>query len=169
MNALHFLTINDFNIQDGAKGPIMCHNMKGLSLILFYSVKCVHCQTLIPIFKTLPATLGICHFGMVNISNNFECIRMSQETIDPIKVVPYILLYVNGKPYIRYNGSHDRNEIINFVVEVSKKIQNRQQFVSDKIKVSGPNRIPEYSIGVPLRGDDDNVCYLRVNELNVTR
>jgi hypothetical protein len=51
MSGLLFLTTEDFNTQNGVKGPIMCTNIQGFSVILFYSTECQHCQSLIPIFK----------------------------------------------------------------------------------------------------------------------
>ena len=44
-------------------------------------------------------------FGMINVSNNKQCVIMSRSTIAPIKVVPYI----NGLPdLMRYTvgGNH---------------------------------------------------------------
>lgn len=160
MSALLFLTDNDFKIVDGVKGPIMCHSISGLSLILFYSINCPHCQSLIPIFKSLPRYIGACQFGMVNVDTNSNCINMSKHTIAPITFVPYIVLYSNGRPYIRYNGPYNRDELLKFVSEIAKKMQTKQQFVVEK-----PNKmetiIPEYTVGKPLKGNpDDNVCYL---------
>ena len=87
---------------------------------------------------------------------------MSRESIAPIKVVPYIILYINGKPYMRYQGPQDAGEIARFIVEVSQKIQSKQSFTKEDkhIKQSKKGRIPAYTIGTPLCGPDDKVCYL---------
>ena len=74
MSGLLFLTADDFQLVKGVKGNIMCTGIQGFSLILFYSVQCEHCQSLIPIFKTLPGTVGGCQFGMINVSNNKQCV-----------------------------------------------------------------------------------------------
>lgn len=171
MSGLLFLTSDDFQITKGTKGNILATNLKGFSLILFYSTQCEHCQSLIPIFKSLPGTIGGCQFGMINISQNKQAILLSRETIAPIKVVPYIILYINGKPYMRYQGPHDSNEITRFVVEVAKKIQERPNYTNNnaskkedyKIKSKSDNDIPAYTIGKPLCGEEDNVCYLEFN------
>jgi hypothetical protein len=161
MSGLLFLSSDDFNIQKGTKGNIMCHSIPGFSLILFYSTQCEHCQNLIPIFKSLPGTVGGCQFGMINVSTNKQCILMSRETIAPIKVVPYILLFINGRPYMRYQGPYDRNEIIKFIVEVSQKVQTKQQFSTEKVKEDPNGGIPAYTIGIPLKGGRvEKVCYL---------
>jgi Thioredoxin len=161
MNGLLFLTSEDFQIQSGVKGPIMCTGIQGFSLILFYSTQCQHCQSLIPIFKRLPGSVGGCQFGMINVSRNKQCVLMSRNTVAPITVVPYIVLYVNGKPYMRYNGPHDSKEIGRFIIEVSRKAQKQENFdKDDKIKKDEKSGIPSYTTGHPLCGPDDKVCYL---------
>ena len=162
MSGLLFLTSDDFAIQNGSKGSILCTNIQGFSLILFYSTQCSHCQSLIPIFKRLPGSIGGCQFGMINVSHNKKCVLMSRETIAPIKEVPYIVLYVNGKPYMRYRGPHDPKEIGRFIIEVAQKVQGKQGFAKDdkRIKKDPRGGIPAYTIGHPLCGPDDKVCYL---------
>ena len=177
MSGLLFLTTEDFHISKGNNGNIMCTNIPGFSLILFYSTQCEHCQNLIPIFKQLPGNLGGCQFGMINISHNKQCILMSRDTIAAIKVVPYIILYINGKPYMRYQGPQNIKEISRFIMEVASKVQennktiskndqsqNQQQQQNQSHISNKKNTIPAYTIGRPLIGEDDNICYLDFNE-----
>lgn len=164
MSALLFLTSDDFSIQKGTKGPIMCHSIPDFSLILFYSTRCEHCNTLVPIFKQLPRYIDGCQFGMVNVGTNKKCVMMSRETIAPITVVPYIILYYNSRPHMRYQGPYDIREIAKFVVEVTKAVRGKQQFMSQTAVIQKKNNsIPEYTIGHPLCGDD-GVCYLDFND-----
>lgn len=165
MSGLLFLTTADFNIQRGVKGHIMCTNIQGFSLILFYSTECQHCQSLIPIFKRLPGSVGGCQFGMINVSQNKQCVIMSRNTIASINVVPYIVLYINGKPHMRYNGPYVSEEIGRFIVEVARKVQTPDTNDKDEnIKEDPRGGIPAYTIGIPLCGPDDNVCYLEFND-----
>ena len=167
--ALVFLTKDDFKINAGNRGNILCTEVPGFSFILFYSVKCSHCQNVIPIFKKLPNSITGCTFGMVKVSKNKELVETSRNTIAPIQYVPLSILYYNGRPFMRYDGPHEENEIRKFVYEVCNKIQ-QQQKVSDENenqeisqKKDPQLEIPEYTIGQPLRGktkDMNNVCYL---------
>ena len=63
---------------------------------------------------------------------------------------------------MRYQGPQDAGEIARFIVEVSQKIQSKQSFTKEdkNIKQSKKGRIPAYTIGTPLCGPDDKVCYL---------
>jgi thioredoxin-like negative regulator of GroEL len=170
MNALLFLSSDDFSIENGTRGPVLSHSVKGFSLIFFYSTQCVHCQSFIPIFKRLPGTIGGCQFGMINVSKNKDVIRMSRDTIAPITYVPYICLYINGKPFIRYDGPHDEGELRRFVLEVATKVQNKDKFAAQGTPQtpSHPNikdndkGIPAYTIGKPVC--EEGVCYLDFEE-----
>lgn len=160
MNGLLFLANADFRVQKGIKGDVMCHSIPGISLILFYSNQCGYCKNLIPIFRNLPGSIGGCQFGMVNVGLNKEAVVMSKKTIAPITYVPYIVLYVNGVPFMSYKGPHDLVEIKRFVFEVGQSVQSKTQFVNPNVKKGIRDSIPEYTIGRPLYGEDDKVCYL---------
>ena len=167
MSGLLFLTTEDFVLSRGTKGNILCTNIPGFSLILFYSTQFVHCQNLIPIFKKLPGTIGGASFGLINIGANKDIIKLSKSTIAPLQFVPYIVLYISGKPYLRYNGAHDLNELRRFVIEVAQNVESKQKFSQQKnivIKEDPKGRIPSYTIGHPVVGCDENVCYLEFKE-----
>lgn len=161
--SLLFLSSDDFVLSKGTKGPILCTQIPGFSLVLFYSTQCPHCTSLIPIFKKLPGSMGGCVFAMCNVSVNKQCVRMSKDTIAPISYVPLILLHVNGRPYMRYAGPYDLDEIRRFILDVAKKIENKQKFSSEVVKEDVRGKIPAYSVGVP-KCDDDNICYLHLCE-----
>lgn len=165
MSGLLFLTSSDFTLQKGTKGNILCNSIPGFSLILFYSTQCEYCKTFIPIFKKLPTSVGGCQFGMVNVSHNKNCILLSRNSVAPINVVPYVILYVNGRPYMRYQGPQDIKEISRFIIDISKRLsgKTKNMKLEKKIKQNVKGKIPAYTIGQPLYGPDDKVCYLEFN------
>lgn len=163
MSGLLFLTDDDFVIQKGTKGNIMCNMIPGFSLILFYSTHCEHCQHLIPIFKKLPGTIAGCQFGMINVSTNRGCLEKAKHTIAPVRYVPYIVLYVNGKPFMEYQGPAELGEIQRFIIDTTKNLTKKQTFSQQRQQVpqKGKKKIPKYTIGIPVYGKgNDNVCYL---------
>jgi thiol-disulfide isomerase/thioredoxin len=163
MSGLLFLSSDDFVLQKGTKGTILCTAIPGFSLILFYSTQCPHCQKLIPIFKKLPGSIGGCQFGMINVSTNKNVIKLSKDTIAPITYVPYVVLYVNGRPFMKFNGPLVESELKRFVIEVAQKIETKQKFSSENVKVDPRGRIPAYTIGIP-KCDDEEECYFPFNQ-----
>ena len=158
MHGLLFLTSQDFLTTSEKAGNLLCINMDGLSLVLFYSTKCDHCHSLIPIFKQLPNIVSGCKFCMINVTNNKQVVQMSKNTVAPLTYVPYIVLYVNGKPFMRYDGPHDIKELQRFVIEVSKKVSSQQFMKEDEKKEEPKEEIPAYCVGKPYGGK--KVCYL---------
>ena len=171
MSNLLFLTSEDFELRKGTKGNIVCHDITGYSLVLFYSTQCKYCKELIPVFKQLPGSISGCQFGMINVSKNKNIVHMSRNSIAPIEYVPYVILFINGKPSMRYDGPADVQTIQKFVIDVSNRFKgqnfNRQQQSAHKqgqgqgqAKIhQREKRIPEYCIGNPVCGDDKR-CYL---------
>lgn len=157
---LLFLTHEDFFLGKGAKGSIMCTDIRGFSLVLFYSTQCEYCQQLIPIFKRLPDIVSGCQFAMINISKNRQLINLARNTIAPLQYVPYVVLYIDGKPYMRYDGPHDENQIRQFILEVANQIQQKPNFAPSS---NGKKELPAYTIGNPLCGDNE-VCYLEYDD-----
>jgi hypothetical protein len=84
---------------------------------------------------------------------------MSKNTIAPVTYVPYIVLYINGRPFMVYKGPSESEEIRRFVIEVANNVQKKQQFSKEKVKQDDNGGIPAYTIGRPVCGDD-KVCYL---------
>lgn len=169
MSGLLFLEARDFHIEPATNGgTILCTAIRGISLILFYSTKCDYCKTLIPIFKLLPGTISGCQFGMINVTMQRDVVQMSIQTIAPIKYVPLIILFVDGKPFLRYDGPQEEREIRQFLMEVTSKLQARAKFSSDKVKETSDRTIPAYTVGHPLYGQD-NVSYLEFDEAYPSR
>jgi thiol-disulfide isomerase/thioredoxin len=158
MSSLLFLTTDDFTLMPSDEGNILHIEIMGFSLILFYSTHCVYCQKLIPGFKRLPDIVNGCQFGMLNVSVNRSLTDMSKKSITPITVVPLIILYINGGPYMRYVGPLDEINISKFIFETSKAVHE-----SGFARITKEKGIPSYSLGNPLYGEDE-VSYLDFNE-----
>jgi thioredoxin-like negative regulator of GroEL len=172
MSGLLYLSEKDFKSIPVKDGNLLCNNIKGISLILFYSTQCKFCATSLPIFKTLPGTLTGCQFGIVNISISKELVGMSRQSTSPLQYVPFIILYFEGKPIMSYDGPHDINEIRKFVITVTKDLQQKQLFMAKQTNATATEmkdntfgsmsklqkKIPDYTTGHPLYGN--KVCYL---------
>ena len=161
-NGLFYLNETDFTVKENQKGKILTAGIEGYSLVLFYSTKCQHCQSLIPIFKKLPNTVGGCTFAMVNVSQNKGLITKSSTTKSPIKYVPLMILHINGEPFMRYDGPHELEEMKRFVIEIAKKVSKNKKPTSNvaQTKNNVGSNIPAYTIGQPKNsGALHSVCY----------
>ena len=152
--SLLFLSTDDFALERNDKGDVLYHEIRGFSLILYYSTQCGYCQKIMPVFKRLAELINGCQFGMVNVSMNKTLIQMSAHSSSPIRYVPLLILYINGRPYMRYEGPHEENDIRRFILEVTNSVQS-----SGFAEVAKEKNIPAYTIGQPLCGED-GVCYL---------
>ena len=172
---LFYLNETDFIIKENQKGKSLTVGLDGYSLVLFYSTKCQHCQSLIPIFKKLPQTVGGCTFAMVNVSQNKGLIAKSATTRSPIKYVPLLILHINGEPYMRYDGPHKIEEIKRFVIEIAQKVsKNNKPQSNTQNSNSAPenvaSEVPAYTIGRPKNaGKRNEVCYLGFESAYVSK
>lgn len=170
MSSLLFLSTEDFYIGQGQRGNLLQHQIRGISLIMFYSTKCVYCQKLVPIFKQLPDIINGCQFGLLNISVNKNIVPLATQTIVPITYVPLIILYFDGKPYMKYDGPADLNAIREFVFQSANSIHQKQTFTNPQSRQQQQrgNGVLETAkkqgyMGQPLIGEGD-IDYLQFQE-----
>ena len=136
-SGLHFLSSDDFNTVEGPNGsPIMVQPIRGLSMVMFYSNSCTHCQTLMPLFKKLPEVVKGASFALANVSTHKAIVAKSRGTNTQIDYVPMVIFYVDGAPFAQYTGNHNMNELIGFIKEMATRAQQKQQFAS------APQRTP---------------------------
>jgi len=170
MNSLVSLTQQDFGIRLGTRGPILCTNVDGLFFVLFYDHQCQFCQHLFPVFNQLSETIRGCRFGAVNVraAGNREIPRMSLQTIAPIRYVPFIIVYWNGKPYMQYDGERSYPALKEFAIKVGMTVAQRRfkKFVGNVAQQphNAGKPIPAYTVGKPICGDGDDVCYLEFTD-----
>jgi thiol-disulfide isomerase/thioredoxin len=197
-SGIFFFNSDDFTLRETAKGKLLAleGQSKGLNLILFYSKECQFCDKFLAQFKQLPNLILGCKFAMVNINQNKEIVNMSKNTLAPITYVPDVILYVNGLPYIRYDGPSEMQHIKDFIVDIYQKLQktsflqeqqnmsqsgenaDHSQKLSDGKSIgfanqgeTSQNDIPEYTIGKPLSGSSKDVygkCYLNFDSAYVS-
>ena len=167
MSGILYLNADDFLVKKGDKGNLMClsYDVHGLSLVLFYSNDCQHCNKLMVRYKQLPYNINGCQFTMINVnkSENRRVVQMSNQTIVPITYVPDIILYVDGIPYMRYDGDHEIQSIKTFILDIYQQLQktafmesngNRAPSSSSSTSEQRNSQVPNgSSSGDPSRGE----------------
>lgn len=169
MSKLFRLTDNDFFLGKGTRGNLLYNKLNNTSsIVLFYSSSCEYCRPYLDMLRILSNSSNInnCVFGQIMIYGNSSVVKMSHETIDPIKSVPLLIFYHKGRPYMKYNGDPDIDQLKMFVVDVSKKITN-----TSFSKTKQTDKIQEYKprqVSLKFEGDSlkckDGVCYLTQDE-----
>ena len=152
MQAITFLSDAEFGIADGQRGRILCTKLENISVVLFYSKMCPHCTNVFPVFTRLASRIRVIKFAVLNCTQYPRVVEMSQSTISQIDSVPMILLYVNGKPYIRYKGAHTEAEIGKFLVGIYQRLQKTEV---TKVEEEEENF---------LCNKGDGICYFKLTD-----
>lgn len=160
MSSILKLTVSDFTLVHETKGPVLTLNIKGVVLVLFWSPGCSICKELIPNFQHLPQVMRSIKFCALNINQNQQILTMAKQTSSPIEYVPYIVLYVNGKPFLQFDDNPTLEKLIAFVQYATKLIESKKQFIDKGAKIESD--VQKYTFGVPYHDlkCDDTVCYL---------
>ena len=165
MNSILRLRTDDFTVSTGTKGPILCNGIKGLSLVMFYSPLCKICEDLLPKFKHLPQIINGCKFCILSINENQGIISLSRQTISPIEFVPYIIFYVNGRPFLQYDDDATLEKLVGFLQYSMKLVETKKSFIDKGARVD--SEIPKYSIAKPyceFKCDQAGFCYLTYSD-----
>lgn len=177
-----YLTSEDFYIpkkENPSDHVKLCIKLRGLSFIYFSSDNCKHCEDFLPVFRKLPTIIGGCHFGTINVSKNMNVVKASSKSTTPIKYVPYCIMYIDGVPFMRYDGNRDIRQIKTFVFEIAGRLQRKTgPVVKDEFRgesmggglgshravkhSDGDDNVPVYNLGGKPKNTED-VCFLTLN------
>lgn len=168
-NQISFLTSKNFLLGQGNNGKLLFNNIPGISIVLMYSTNCSICHKVIPIFQELPNFVSGCKFAVINIDNNKEIIAKSELTTMPIKYVPQIIFFHNGKPFLKYTGEKNKETMIAFFNDTISRVQKSVNFSKQSEKKKEVS--DDYELGgVPYNvvcDADSDMCYLTDGELSV--
>jgi len=125
MTILH-LNTSHFNIVDGSNGgKVLSCTIPGLVFVFFYvdyvdpskQKKCDNCELLKPEFEHLSKKLEKSYFSFaaVNLNTHSEIAKKSMQTKIKINYVPYLILFVDGTPYLRYDGTSSMQQMEYFL------------------------------------------------------
>jgi thioredoxin-like negative regulator of GroEL len=177
MSGILYLGDDDFKIKQGDKGYVLglTYESKGLTLVLFYSTECPYCINLINKFKQLPSRVNGCSFGMVNVNRNMSVVERSKNTIASISYVPDVILYVNGVPYVRYDGAHTIENIQEFIFDIHKKINPTSfirpnefaaQLPSEKMESRYPGPDPRMNLQQQSQTNEQQQAAVQASKFN---
>lgn len=107
---------------------LLCHGIAQpnkiiISLVLFFTPDCEYCEELKEIFKILSQHIKSHYFCFCNLKLSSQVIQLSKESTTPLQHVPYVLCYVNGKPYAKYEGERSVKSLKDFIQTVNAKVE----------------------------------------------
>lgn len=115
--SVHTLTHHNFTVL-GSHKKTLCVNINVKLLLVFFKMDtCNICAQFEPIFYQLSQTDTRVSYGILNITQNREIAIWSRQTSTPINAVPTLILYVDGKPHVKFNGNKNIPSIQNFITQ----------------------------------------------------
>lgn len=137
------LTPLNFKVVPTMKGIVLGNDIKGISLVVFYKLNCEKSNTFLQLFDTAMDDNDYCTFAKINADMYLEYIAESTKTKTPINVDngPYIVIYVDGRPYMSYDGPADNIEIKKLLMYV-----HLMQTVTASLVFNENSVIPVYQI-----------------------
>lgn len=154
---LLILEQDDFELVEGgtqtSKVIHMTHTVDTCrySVVMFYTDTCRYCKTMKDHLCAFLGFQGI-QICMVNVhaADSEALIQLSQKTTTPLTHVPYLVFYVDGVPFRKFEGD--------YVMDDLKKFMSDSLTEADKnTKPKEATDIPPYTTGKPNKS---KVCYL---------
>lgn len=182
MNNLLYLGEQEFYVDKGTKGPVICTQQQGVIFVMFHANpgQCQFCDIAKPEFMKLAQIIAGAKFGLCNLMQCANLVERSQRTIMPLRNVPLFILFYNGRPFINYSGEKQLKHFARFMQEMLQRLSNQQVFSQggfqqlsleeaektphglaydyDSVSSSDPNTCS-------LTCNEDGVCYLASKEI----
>lgn len=112
MTSIRTLTSADF---EAPEKNVMYLRHPGVFFVLFKKKDCKYCGSLYPILTTLSQKDRRLMWGIADVGDYRQIVAMSNTTNTPIKGVPMMILYVNGRPHAVYGGNRTIEDITAFI------------------------------------------------------
>jgi hypothetical protein len=130
MNNCLFLGEQDFYVGQGKRGPVVCSTQNGVLFVMFHADPnvCPNCDVAKPEFMQLSQVINGAKFGLCNLNRAKNLVDSSFNTITPLNVVPLFILFVNGRPFMNYNGQRQLKHFAEFMQVAMKRLSEQQTF-----------------------------------------
>ena len=181
MTILH-LNSKHFDITESKNNnKILSCTLPGLVFVFFYvdyvdpnrMKKCDNCELLKPEFERLSKKLEKSYFtfAAVNLNTHADIAKKSMQTKIKINYVPYLILFVDGVPYLRYDSTGASDQMEYFLSIALKECMQKgyKPTVSSGASTVTADETPAYkSGGIPyniLCDKNTGLCYLTFEDL----
>lgn len=183
MSNLFYLGEQDFYLDKGVNGPVVCCTQKDVCFVMFHADPsvCTFCDAAKPEFVRCAQVIAGAKFGLCNLSRAQNLISKSFNSITPLNKVPLFILFVKGRPFMNYNGEKTLKHLADFMQKALQRLQQQQVFsqggVTNNVPIEALEKTPhglaydyDYitvtnssTIG-QITCSEEGVCYLTAKE-----
>lgn len=114
MANIAYLNESDFVVL-GQKQKTLGLSRRGNVLVFFKITNDNNCVEFEPVFAQLARKEQRVTCATLDVIQNRGVLNISRQTTTPINSVPVLILYVNGKPLAKFNGTRNLPSIQNFI------------------------------------------------------
>lgn len=105
----------------------------------------VNCAAFEPIFAKISRQDPRVSYAILDVSQNKSVVSWSRETSTQITAVPMLILYVNGRPHAKFNGTKNIESIQNFITKALQATGGasapQQQFMAAPTAYAGAGSV----------------------------
>lgn len=144
MSSITFLNSHNFVVA-GTRQKTLGINIQGNIFVFFKMDGCKNCAQFEPIFAQLAKQEDRVTCALLNITQNREVVMWARETSTPITSVPILILYVDGRPHAKFNGTKNIPSIRKFITNALSADSSRasqQQFMPQHQQPAAHNMSP---------------------------
>jgi thiol-disulfide isomerase/thioredoxin len=175
--SIQHLTSNHFYIDTGKKGKVLCTTQKDIIFVFFHlnGDQCENCHKMMPAFKELQNKIPAIKYAAVNLSEYPDVAKKSLQTIAPITYVPYLIVYINSRPFLRYDGGQTVQDMTSFLNDLLNRIPKETKFINGSSTNNSKfdNEVPAFpGGGIPYNvvcDKNTGVCYLSFEDLKKSK
>lgn len=135
--------LSDQHFSNAGGRALRC-NLPGITFVMFKTDTCDHCNQLLPIFQQLARQDMRITWAVVDVSRYRNIVTMSKMSSTPIRAVPMMILYVDGRPHANYKGKRHPQAIMGFLDKILSTVNTDNHSFSQPTPSQNPYPQPTY-------------------------
>lgn len=148
MSSITFLNSHNFVVV-GTRQKTLGVNLQGNVLVFFKMQGDNNCALFDPVFAQLSRLEGRAVCAILDVTQNRDVVMWSRTTSTPITAVPVLILYIDGRPHAKFNGTKNIPSIQAFITKAlqSTSTSASQQPFMPHEKAPSPSQGPSNMYG----------------------
>ena len=149
--SVQYLTDTNFTLSGG---HMLCNVQAPIMFVMFKTENCAYCQQTAPIFFDLSQREIRTKWAIADVSKYRNIIAMAKASSTPLRAVPMMILYINGRPHANYKGKRTAQHIYTFLNKILSSINTNRTFAQpQQPPTGGSNPYPQPSYQPAIDGN----------------